>query len=298
MQIRQWRNSAREFEYRGMPVACWQAGSGPTLALIHGFPTSSWDWHRLWAPLAGKYSLLAVDMLGFGLSAKPAAYHYSIFDQADLWQAVLAEHAPGETCLLAHDYGDTVAQELLARANEGALPLQIHKVCLLNGGIFPEAQRPLPIQRLLASPLRAVAGRLITRASFDRSMQKIFGAATQPTREDLDVLWQLVNENGGRKVVHRVIRYLHERARYRDRWVSALADAACARCFIVGMADPVSGAAMAARYRELLPGELLIELDKVGHYPQLEAPAAVLDAALPFLSDSSPARTSGDLQER
>ena len=41
------------------------------LLLIHGYPTASYDWHRLWPGLAERYSLYALDVLGFGLSSKP-----------------------------------------------------------------------------------------------------------------------------------------------------------------------------------------------------------------------------------
>ena len=59
--------------------------------------------------------------------------------------------------VLAHDYGDTVTQELLARYDErqltgGAGP-ELASVCLLNGGLFPEVHRALLAQRLLLSPL-------------------------------------------------------------------------------------------------------------------------------------------------
>ncbi|HAV68070.1 MAG TPA: alpha/beta hydrolase, partial [Alcanivorax sp.] len=47
--------------------------------------------------------------------------------------------------------------------------------------------------------------------------------------------------------------------------------------------DPVSGGHMVARYRELIPDPDVVELAGVGHYPQTEAPDAVIDAARPFL---------------
>jgi len=53
-------------------------GDRKPLLLIHGYPTSSYDWHRLWAPLAERYSLYALDMLGFGLSEKPRGLRYTI----------------------------------------------------------------------------------------------------------------------------------------------------------------------------------------------------------------------------
>ena len=46
--------------------------------------------------------------------------------------------------------------------------------------------------------------------------------------------------------------------------------------------DPVSGAYMATRYRELVSNPDVV-LDGIGHYPQLEAPEGVLDAYLSFV---------------
>jgi pimeloyl-ACP methyl ester carboxylesterase len=51
---------------------------------------------------------------------------------------------------------------------------------------------------------------------------------------------------------------------------------------IDGAADPISGAHMAARYRELVPRAEVTLLDGIGHYPQVEAPAAVLEAYAAF----------------
>ena len=43
------------------------------------------------------------------------SYNYSIFDQADIMEALLKKFSIGSVHILAHDYGDTVAQELIAR---------------------------------------------------------------------------------------------------------------------------------------------------------------------------------------
>ena len=68
------------------------AGSGPVLLLIHGFPTASWDYAPLWESLAARWRVLTLDMLGFGFSAKPRNYPYSICAQADLVEALKACH--------------------------------------------------------------------------------------------------------------------------------------------------------------------------------------------------------------
>src|SRR5678815_3549253 len=60
-------------------------GKDPLL-LIHGFPTASYDWHRIWPGLTEHFSVYALDLLGFGLSAKPRGATYPIGLQADLCQ--------------------------------------------------------------------------------------------------------------------------------------------------------------------------------------------------------------------
>lgn len=111
-----WRKRGQTFVFGGQTLRYWAAGQGEPLLLIHGFPTASWDWHYLWQPLAQRYRVIACDMLGFGDSAKPVNHDYSLLEQADLQQALLAHlNVDQPVHILAHDYGDSVAQELLAR---------------------------------------------------------------------------------------------------------------------------------------------------------------------------------------
>jgi pimeloyl-ACP methyl ester carboxylesterase len=153
----------------------------PPLLLIHGYPTASYDWVRVWPRLAARYSLYALDLLGFGSSEKPRDGDYPIALQADLCMALLDDAGVTNTHVLAHDYGDTVAQELLAREREGRLRLA--SMVFLNGGLFPETHRARPIQKLLANPL---LGPMLARAmgygKFEATMRSISGSAP-PTRE-------------------------------------------------------------------------------------------------------------------
>ncbi|MEZ5894136.1 MAG: alpha/beta fold hydrolase [Parvularculaceae bacterium] len=151
----EWREDAQYFDCAGHRIANWTRATSESkqwLLLIHGFPTSSWDWTALWDDLAHDFNLAALDMLGFGLSDKPADIRYSILDQADLQEALLERLGVSEAHLFVHDYGNTVGQELLARAQDGALSFKINSVVFLNGGLFPEQHRARPIQKLGLSP--------------------------------------------------------------------------------------------------------------------------------------------------
>jgi len=246
----------------------------PALLLIHGYPTSSYDWHHLWPALAQRYSLYALDLLGFGMSEKPVDSDYPIALQADLCMALLDRQGVTDAHVLAHDYGDTVAQELLARELEGRL--RIASVCFLNGGLFPEAHRARTVQKLLARPvIGPLLARRMSYRRFESTMRSISGRRP-PAREELTDLWQLIEREDGRRALARLIGYMAQRRRNRARWVGALVQSAVPRRLICGAEDPVSGAHLAARYRELVPAPDVALLEGVGHYPQLEEPGRVL----------------------
>jgi pimeloyl-ACP methyl ester carboxylesterase len=286
----QWRAAGRSYDHRGHPVFYREAGdadSDTALVLIHGFPTASWDWHRIWEPLATKFPrLVAPDMIGFGYSAKPRDYRYSIFDQADLHENLLRSLGVGRIHILAHDYGDTVAQELLARHEDRKAKdddsLVIDSCVLLNGGLFPETHRARLVQKLLLTSLGPLLSRLMSRRSFGKSFAAIFGANTQPSAGELDEFWQLMAHNDGQLIAHKLITYIPERRANRERWVGTLQKTKVPLRVINGPDDPVSGAHMVARYRELIPSPDTVSLPGIGHYPQVEDAGGVLRAFLEF----------------
>jgi pimeloyl-ACP methyl ester carboxylesterase len=269
-----WRAKGQFLDWHGQRIFYRTEGRGEPLLLLHGFPTSSWDWKDVWSELASQYQLIAFDYAGFGFSSKPADGLYSIFSYADQAQAVLAALGVGKFHLLAHDLGDTVAQELLARK----APIQT--VCLLNGGLFPELHRPRTIQKLLASQIGFLISRSINQKRFEKSFSEVFGI--KPPAEELAGHWETVKT--GIHIYHRLIGYMRERRENRDRWVSALLNESIPLAFIDGLVDPVSGAHMVGKLRQQRPSARIIELPGIGHYPQTEAPAAVLAAYRTFRS--------------
>jgi len=83
-------------------------------------------------------------------------------------------------------------------------------------------------------------------------------------------------------VMHRLIRYMPERVRQRERWVTAMQRCDVPLRVVDGAADPISGAHMVARYRELIPTPDTVLLEGIGHYPQVEAPERVLEHYFDF----------------
>lgn len=280
--LQRWQDAGCWFRYGEHAIFSRLEGEGEALLLLHGFPSASWDWHRVWPALASRYRVLATDMLGFGFSDKPVDYPYSIVDQADMQQGWLAEMGIERVHIWAHDYGASVAQELLARDQEGELPFSIASVCFMNAALFPETHRPIALQKLLLGPLGSLVSRALTRRVFEYNLCKIFGRHTQPTLRDLEDFWQLLIHNNGRGIIHRLIHYMEERRIHRHRWVEALQNAPQPVRLIWGGADPVSGPPMLERYRDLVERPDTVMLERIGHYPHFEDPASAVQHYLQF----------------
>lgn len=281
-----WRGAGGEHRVLGRRLFVMDSApddaARTTVLLIHGFPTAGWDWHAVWDTLAADYRLVAPDLLGFGFSEKPRGHDYTIHEQADLVEALADGLGLDDYHVLAHDYGDTVAQELLARQNAREARPQWRSLCLLNGGLFPETHRARFAQRLLLGPLGALATRALRRGTLDRNMRAIFGPDTQPSPALLDGFWRLMTHDNGKRNMHRLMQYIRDRRIHRERWLVALREARVPVRLINGSVDPVSGAHMVARYRELVGEGDVVALERIGHYPQVEAPEAVAEHFLLF----------------
>jgi pimeloyl-ACP methyl ester carboxylesterase len=287
MDLAQWKNSGEYFAYGDHPIFYRRNFSdkdGVTL-LLHGFPTSSFDYHKIWNDLSEKFPLLAYDMIGYGFSAKPVDFGYTTFDQADTLQVLLEGLKIKKVDILAHDYGNTITQELLARAEENRLNFTIESICMLNGALFPETHRPVLAQKILISPVGFLFAKLLTEKRFEQSLSAIFGKDTKPAKEELEDFRAVFTYNKGKRIAHKLIRYMRERKIYRERWVGALERMLKTQIpfrFINGLDDSVSGAHLVARFREIMPQTDIIELPGIGHYPHFECPEKILKLYLEF----------------
>lgn len=297
LDLKEYASTARFVDINDHRIAHWTAGEGEVVLFIHGFPSASWDWHHLWSRLSKQYHVIAIDLLGFGLSDKPAPYQYSLLEQCDIIEQVLSLHNITQCHVLAHDYGNSVAQELLARWVSGQQAskndntqnndtqnnnVTINSMCFLNGGLFAESHRPLFTQKLLKSPLGPLVSKFMSRKSLAKSFAKIFAPHSQASQSELDVIWQLLETNNGKAAMHNLLSYIDERHIYRDKWLHAMQHSAAPLYFINGIVDPISGQHMLQRYKELIPNPAAIGID-AGHYPQLETPTQVLNLYSEFL---------------
>jgi pimeloyl-ACP methyl ester carboxylesterase len=292
-----WLDAGLYFDYLGFDIFYRVEGSGPPLLLIHGYPFNTFDWQPIWATLTSRFTVIAPDMMGMGFSAKPVHYEYSVHDHADMHEALLVHLGIEKAHILAHDLGDSVGQELLARRefdDRAYGKLNIDSITWLNGGMFVETYTPRAAQKLMSGTplgdiLSPVQNSPLSRRLLEPTLREMFGPNTKPTRHMMDVFSQILDYNDGRRVLHKVGRFIKDRHTHRNRWVRAMRETDVPMRLIDGPVDPNSGAHMARRYAEVIPNADVVMLaDDIGHWPQLEAPDAVLQHFLAHIDRVAP----------
>lgn len=283
-RIRAWEREGSYEEIGGRRIYVHSGeGGDPLLLLLHGFPSSSFDFRGL-LPLLGERAHLTLDFLGFGLSDKPRGADYGLRVQADLVEEVHRRRfREREAFIVAHDMGTSVATELLARDIEGSGSLRIRGVVLFNGSIVVERASLTPAQKLLRSPLGPLAARLTNRPFFRQQFGSLFSPGHPLSDEEADDQWELIRHNGGRAIGHQTIGYIGERIRFAERWHGAVRDWPGDLRLVWGMLDPVATPAVLDALRELRPAAPVTELADLGHYPQLEDPRRIADPVLAAL---------------
>jgi pimeloyl-ACP methyl ester carboxylesterase len=160
----------------GVRVHYQEAGDehAPAMILIHGFASSTLVWSKVFLKLADAgYRVIALDMLGYGYSAKPRKGEYTIAGQAKLLMRLLDRlgipraifvgssygGAVAATCAL--DYPDRVEKLILVGAVNNNRPLAFTLMRLFGSPVFGDVVSPLLIgsRRLLRRRMKRVYDR-------------------------------------------------------------------------------------------------------------------------------------------
>jgi pimeloyl-ACP methyl ester carboxylesterase len=253
-----------------------RTGEGRSLILLHGYPSSSYDWRHAFNLLPAHH-LVVFDFLGYGLSDKPRDQVYSLSMQADIAEAIVDRFIDGPVVLVAHDMGSSVATELLARDIEGRLSFELASTLLFNASLVRERASLLWGQKLLLSRLGPVATRLTSEFGFRRQFAGIFSREHPLRDEEAADQWSLLAHNGGHRLLDRLIFYNHERVGAPGRrWHEALRDWPGRLDLAWAELDPICTEAVLQAVLELRPHAQVTRLHGLGHYPQIEDPQTTM----------------------
>lgn len=270
-----------------------------TLLLLHGFPESSYSYHKVIDGLGKQFDRVVLfDMLGYGVSDKPdEQYSYSLVEQADVALHVWRQLGVRGGHVLSHDMGTSVLTELIARQVGELLPAWFADgFCshtFTNGSMVLKFAKLRVMQKLLLSRFGATVSRATNFKAFGSAVRSAHGtvAASEHGLSDQDVqhLWANVQLQDGNRKGHLTIRYLLDRKRFeQSRWLPALRNAGerTPVHFCWGDADQVARIEMAHYLKNTVcPQAKLSVMPGVGHFCQLGSPEAWLESVCAFYND-------------
>lgn len=260
-----------------------------TVVLLHGFPESSYSYSGAFGLLEGSFDrIVSFDFIGFGFSDKPAqGFGYSLIEQADLALALLRESGVTGAHFVAHDMGDSVLTELLARFNHdlpGWFTPGPLSVTFTNGSMILDDARLRVGQRALVSP----AGRFLARIAdsptiFEKQVVSAQGNDRLTEDQILD-MYSASTSGAPKGLSAELIGYLRERRRFeKPRWLPAVRDCEWPVHFSWGADDAVAPVAIAERLkREVKPEAELTITEGLGHFAQIQDPERWYGALAPF----------------
>lgn len=258
-----------------------EGNSDKTLVILHGYPTSSFDYYKTLPYLTKQYRVIIHDHLGYGFSDKPLDYSYSLIEQADiallLWEKLNLKNFT----LLAHDYGTSVATEIIARNNQNQLNINIQKLILCNGSMHIELAKLRTIQKLLKNKITGKwVAKLANQAIFNRNIRNIYFDSSKVSKEELDEMWSQINYNNGRNVIHLLSNYINERYFFWNRWIGGLTQTKIPTKIVWATHDPIAIKTIAEQLHKEIPNNELLWLENTGHFPMLENPKEWSDLVL------------------
>lgn len=265
------------------------AGAGPLVVLLHGFPEFWYTWrHQIPALVGAGFRVIAPDMRGYNLSAKPGGVGAYDIEHLARDVARLVEWAGEErACVVGHDWGAMVAWEVAMRHPDRVTRLGIlnvpHPRRMLAGFRTVRQLRRSWYVFFLQLPVVPEALLAATRFAPFRYMMR-----REPVRpdafdgEDLRAFEDAWSQPGA---MHAAINYYRAAMRRSiGRTLREMRRIDAPTLVVWGEQDPHLGAELAEPERKWVPDVRVVRLPEASHWVQNDAPERVNELLIEFLA--------------
>ncbi|OBG18675.1 alpha/beta fold hydrolase [Mycobacterium sp. 852002-51057_SCH5723018] len=283
-------NELTYLELHGDRIAYRDAGHGPVLLLIHGMAGSSATWQALIPLLSKKYRVIAPDLLGHGMSAKPRG-DYSLGAFAVFLRDLLDELGVDRATVVGQSLGGGIAMQFAHQHRDYCERL----VLIGSGGLGPDLS---PVLRFLSAPgaelvLPIVAPQPVLSLGNKLGSWLTSAGIQAPRAGQMWYAYSSLSDAGTRQAFLRTLRSVVD---YRGQAVSALnklhVAAGLPTVLIWGDHDRIIPVAHAYAAHDALDGSRLEVLEGIGHFPHVEAPMAVAEILEDFIASTTPQETT------
>jgi pimeloyl-ACP methyl ester carboxylesterase len=277
-----------EIVLHGHRVSYRTAGEGPVILLIHGITGNSEQWRQVIPQLAENYTVVAPDLLGHGLSAKPrgdyslGAYAVGVRDLLIALghrRATVVGHSLGGGIAMQFVYEYPVFAERLVLVSSGGLGREVH--LLLRAATLPGSELVLPV----------IASQRLHAAGFGvAQMLKAFGLRAGSDLEEMARGYASLADVGARQAFLHSLRAVIDPGGQRVSATDRLYLSSLLPSLIVwGRRDPLIPVSHSGVAHRAMPDSRLEVFDEAGHFPQLEEPVRFAQILRDFMETTEPA---------
>ncbi len=276
--VQEWEATGNYMTVDGHRIFYHDLGEGPVILLLHGHPGSSYDWHEIVEILKPKARLISFDHVGWGLSDKPRAFSYSLFQAADIAEGVLAELGVTEAHVVSHDISTSVHNELMARQLEGSLSFNMLSAMLTNGSMLQWISSEPDEQNLAAhNETLFEAMRQFAQITPEYMKETLNGMTIGNLSDDhLTIMTELIMRDDGINLLAAQSNYMRERYIHAERWIGAIEKFEPLR-IVWGADDPVANVGIGRELAERAQQASYLEIKGLGHFPNAEGPEQIAE---------------------
>jgi len=247
----------------GRRICYYDAGSGPVLVLVHGLGGDADQWAWCLGPLSATHRVIALELLGFGRSDKPAIT-YRIAGFVEVLERFLQALGIERASLLGLSLGGWIVAAFALQ-----FPHRVDKLVLADAaGIDAGGMKP-PIDLNVS-----------TRANMRAILEFVFYNKAMVTDDFVELSYSLHLERGDGPTIRSVLETILAPDEKLDNRFSGLQ---APTLLLWGEQDALTPLTMAESFQRLIPGSRLEVIPECGHVPCLEKPGEFSAAVANFL---------------
>lgn len=248
-------------------VAAGRTGQGPDLVVAHGWPWSSFSWHRVIPALAERFRVHWYDMPGFGQSEKRADQPTSLDMQGQIFAEMLEHWQLTSPIVVAHDFGGatTLRAHLLHGCDyERYVLMNVVAMRPWGSDFFDHMGRHVEAFQGLPPHIHQALVEAYIRGALVNDLQE----------DDLEELVAPWLSEAGTSSFYRQFAQADEK--YTAEIEPKYGEVRCPTKIVWGESDPWIPLERGRELHERMPDAEFETIPSVGHLPQLEAPQEVL----------------------
>ncbi|MDQ3015103.1 MAG: alpha/beta fold hydrolase [Bacteroidota bacterium] len=271
--------TSRYWQVQGNKMHYIDEGKGDTILFIHGTPSWSFDFRKVFASLSLQYRCIAIDLIGFGLSDKPSEYDYSTQHHSETLEKFVIAQNLKDLTLVAHDFGVSIGMSMAFNH-----PDRIRQFVILNSWLWSAEENPeyIRLRKILKNLLLPFfykyfnfSPRFVLPSTFgDNKLSKAL------KRQYVKPFHKISERKAPLAFVKSL---LNDQSWFESLWINRNNINSQPTLFMWGMKDPIIGPHYLEKFMSGFPNNKVVKIPTAGHFPQEEQPAIVTEAIQVFM---------------